>query len=684
MRTTRTLKLELLRHGPAHNQLLSPLTQYLALCGNHGAGTIHLPLEHREFLLRLRPLRYQHPSPPDEAVVRGAQLREFGQMLSDLLAKVPGLGTELGACFKSREELVHLQLVTSAAELALLPFEAALAPQGVPGAGAPLALQTELPLSITRQVRRSSPAQPHWRRKPRILMAFASLPGYQEVPYQAHIAALFEAIAPWIRPSRREPDNSGDLLKVLPYVSLKALQEECSRHEYTHVHILAHGISQQDLGGERFVLLFHDDSSPQKASFVTGENLVQALRGHQRKDGQLSHPAVATIASCDSGNVGSLIVPGGSLAHVLHENGIPFVVASQFPLTFTGSVVLTRGLYSRLLWGEDPRVILHDVRQQLRLLGESSIDWASVVAYASFSQDFDEQLTAAQFASARLAANAALARTDRIIKAYLERTGTEAVSPSADAWDAEQVQQKLSELEQGRKRLYIAKRRLRRVRRLEDSRSRSICAEIEGLCASIDKRLAFNRHVEFQMTPGGPEPKKLVRVRQLLERARAHYQEGFRLDPNMHWLGAQYVSLTVVLEKKVPLDWFTSARLAARLALRSGTSEDRAWAHSNMAELCLLRALHPLFKREVTAEDPEVAKWVQRGLAHIQWMLKLVKPQGFQVHSSREQYRRYVEWWFRDKEWVVPQGLARQFLKALGDEQEPLPDDEEVDEGYIR
>ena len=59
MRTTRTLTLELLRHGPAHNQLLSPLTPYLALAGNHGAQTVNLPFEHRDFLLRQRALRYQ-------------------------------------------------------------------------------------------------------------------------------------------------------------------------------------------------------------------------------------------------------------------------------------------------------------------------------------------------------------------------------------------------------------------------------------------------------------------------------------------------------------------------------------------------------------------------------------------------------------------------------------------------
>ena len=55
----RTITLELLRHGPAHNQLLSPLTPYLALCENHGAVTLHMPFEHSQFMHRLDALGYK-------------------------------------------------------------------------------------------------------------------------------------------------------------------------------------------------------------------------------------------------------------------------------------------------------------------------------------------------------------------------------------------------------------------------------------------------------------------------------------------------------------------------------------------------------------------------------------------------------------------------------------------------
>ncbi|WP_243468942.1 hypothetical protein [Paraburkholderia sp. PGU19] len=63
----RKITLELLRHGPPHNQLLSPLTEYIALCENHSAVTLHVPFEHNQMLYRLRALSYQ----------LGTEAREF-------------------------------------------------------------------------------------------------------------------------------------------------------------------------------------------------------------------------------------------------------------------------------------------------------------------------------------------------------------------------------------------------------------------------------------------------------------------------------------------------------------------------------------------------------------------------------------------------------------------------------
>ena len=55
----RTVTIELLRSGPRHNQLISPLTQYLGVCGNAAAGRLSLPYEHGDLELRLQELRYR-------------------------------------------------------------------------------------------------------------------------------------------------------------------------------------------------------------------------------------------------------------------------------------------------------------------------------------------------------------------------------------------------------------------------------------------------------------------------------------------------------------------------------------------------------------------------------------------------------------------------------------------------
>src|ERR1041385_3974014 len=97
------VELQLLRHGPPHNQLLSPLTDYLALCGDHPNTTLRIPLEHAALETRLRALRYF-----DSEETRIDQLRETARIASELLAKVPGLIAELSSDAGEGAPFVHL------------------------------------------------------------------------------------------------------------------------------------------------------------------------------------------------------------------------------------------------------------------------------------------------------------------------------------------------------------------------------------------------------------------------------------------------------------------------------------------------------------------------------------------------------------------------------------------------
>ena len=71
------MQLELLRTGPPHNQLLSPLTPYLALCGSAGLVTIQMPFEHRHLLAQLNLLRYGSGGTSISASQREAGMRDM-------------------------------------------------------------------------------------------------------------------------------------------------------------------------------------------------------------------------------------------------------------------------------------------------------------------------------------------------------------------------------------------------------------------------------------------------------------------------------------------------------------------------------------------------------------------------------------------------------------------------------
>src|SRR5262245_56225509 len=138
MSEIRNVKLELLRSGPANNQLLSPLTPYMALCGADGPVTVTIPFEHGQLLTRLDRLRYEiegREVPPSQ---REAEAREIGEALGRVLSQVPGLLSELSSARDEQRELVHLRLSMGAYELALVPFELAIAQDGYPGSGSPL------------------------------------------------------------------------------------------------------------------------------------------------------------------------------------------------------------------------------------------------------------------------------------------------------------------------------------------------------------------------------------------------------------------------------------------------------------------------------------------------------------------------------------------------------------------
>ena len=621
------IKLELLRPGPAHNQLLSPLTSYIALAGSEGPVTVHLPFEHRQLLNRLEQLRYVTPSGPVPPSQREMVVRDIGELLGEVLGSIPALISEIGSAKAGGKNLVHLRLSLSAFELALVPFEFVIAPEGFPGSGSPLFLQSRTPITLTREVRRGRPLLVQWNRKPRILFAFACPQGLTPVPAQDHLNALRQAVEPWVKWKSNPEDRLREvnsLITVLPNATLEQIRGACES-EFTHVHILAHGSPFEQAGDRRYGVILCSDNNPSGMDIVEGGRLAIALTTKGPEGSPRNRPTFLSLATCDAGNTGSVLTPGGSIAHELHAAGIPWVIASQFPLTMHASTIATEVLYSQLLRGDDPRSVLYEVRQRLRTGSAGTHDWASIVAYASVPWDFERQV--------------------EDFRNRQRRTSLEMKFDKAEQEEFKEIQP-----------LYQSIRDdlVTWVGALTSSASSKERSERLGMSGASEKRMAiiFGRKGEKDS------------ARDAYAAALEYYKKALDADPFNHWVTTQYLSLRAVLTVKDEADslireyrdWWVATRQIALWRLRSASGEEKAWVCGTLAELEMLGAIYgrPGFDREKTAD---------RIREYCTEICSIAGSESFPVFSTRRQFERYLDPWKRE-EW---QDLANIALRALGE-----------------
>jgi hypothetical protein len=639
----RTIHLEILRQGPPHNQLLSPLTEYLALCENHPAVPVRLPFEHADFMLRLYALRYRK-----DPEYRSLEVEEVSRWMTWILAQVPGLIREMadqsgvdqpgGDQSAGAKDLIHLRLTLSANELALLPFEMASASWVFGSAGEPMLLQSQTPVCITREGRRVPAKRLEWPPPPNPKILFAAAGPSAPIPLKEHLLVLRRAIDPWVSHYNPEDETERRLridehLKVLPQATLRQIEEECASANYTHVHILSHGVPVNKGDDRRYGLALHDRMDPAKPDIVDGVRLAKALRP-PRQDGKsgFARPAIVTLAACDAGGVGGVVWSGASIAHALHEEGIPLVVASQFPLSFAASVIMTKVLYGGFLSGEDPRTLLVNLRRELLTQSPSTHDWASVVAYASFPQAFDRQLSRTRTEQAFRRFEAAINHIDKNLR------------PSNENTDLTEDQRRVQE---ARKRIDLL------LENEQEPKIYGILASAEKRMAEIWWRLGKNKKLD-----------ELLDVRDTLMSARRFYEEAFKRDRSQVWALVQALVLTAVIRS-----WNTNEELSlARWELARRFSEEEldfghrdrwSWASANLMELYVLAPLIP--NAGTAGEDsPEKAEY---------YALKFKSVTEFSsinVHSTRRQMERYSRFFAEINPEMEPvAGVADRMLKIL-------------------
>lgn len=665
------VSLELLRRGPAHNQLLSPLTDYFALVGNHEPQILRVPWEQAAFDRKLPSFRYQV-----ETQRQTVDAEDVRRELLELLMGIRGLTRELTRA-ADQAKRITLELVITAKELSLLPFELVFPP------GQPARELCSAEVLLLRRTRRVPNARMAWPYRPQILLAYAS--PQRSVPGPEHALAIRETLEPWLAHVRLTEAQRGDAIMVdkavdefekyvhlLPDASLPKIREACERRRFTHVHILAHGAAVDGTFG---LELCHPTDRG-RADVVTGERLASVLTSGSvcARGGP---PACVTIAACDVGGIRDVIGSGSSMAHDLHDAGIPLVVASQFPLSKRGSVMMTRDLYGHLLWVCDPRDALSSTRAELSgwgVPGVGQFDWASVVAYGALPADLEAQLPRAQVNQYRRAMDSLVSRVDEHVDPRIEDKDHNEALGEPLAW----TERGLDDLERRGQSIdregrpyedYVRARAGTHLRVAEafrraisDGEARDFAAALqhrghEGGPASQTAPLREDDATRCYVPDEDPRrdaARRWSASRKFLRRSRELYQRSYGLTGSPTAL-LKAISCAAFLREPLNLDdvFLVANQLASLTALQRTTEEraqryDRAWVELwvmlDVARHDLRSVddtLHEARARDIERLETLLRQPGKHPVAVLRRQLDRANPWSFDFYALRRQLQRY-------------------------------------------
>ena len=429
-------------------------------------------------------------------------------------------------------------------------------------------------------------------------------------------------------------DERSKLLTIIKDATREKISIAVSNNQYTHVHILAHGMADKADNNSPYGLALHDADDENLTDIVDGQTLATLLCPLNMNNNRM--PCVVTVASCDSGNTRSVINSNGSsLAHELHRAGVPFVVASQFPLSKKASKYLPKILYPSLLWGDDPRIAVAQLRDELKIHCSETHDWASVVCYAALPENIDHQLRQLRHAQSKGAINAAMNLIDILI--------SDMRGKKDDVKECKDLDNKLKLL-------------FNRVKQADERMPTDGGYETEGkgMNASTLKRRA---EALFNLALLGKDEEqhdKLSESLEYLKKSKRYYEKAYQTNfresndalirRSAHWVLGQYLSVCAITgEKFQPFEW-GAAKISCDVDLKHTDNLTVAWAHGTMAELNLL--LLGYTKHAGFDNYPECRSKV---LKHISNLIEQVDPNDFAIESTLRQFRRYTNWWGSDK-----------------------------------
>jgi hypothetical protein len=485
----------------------------------------------------------------------------------------------LSQIFADGKAALHqVDIVTHASELRAYPFEAIYA-----NASGAYLESADKGMILTRRIRSAfSYVVPPWPAVPSVLFVHAPVDHdlSQELIDQ-HRLALTAALAPWGNPEALEKRK---LLVVRGIDSAEALAQARKLGDFSYIHILAHGARVAEDDMEESETEWGLRLGRADAAAASPKAITEALKPVNE------HPLVVTLAACDSANADRPELGNASLVETLHRNGIPVVVASQFPLTKPGSVTLTKAFYGRLLSGADVRIALHAaryaLREEARQVDERRHDWLSLVGYvrlpaegySQYLRTFGLRVQLHMLEAARQDAESLFAQS----------------APARDTFDStfDSIERRL------RERIMQLQQQQQALGGAED---RALQAECAGLLASASKSLAELRFAQARHFPQERSGFDSL-SRTALEDALKWYAETYRRDLSRHWQGVQKLALEAALTGRIadPTELMFVRRVAQ---IACDEHKDEYWACGTLAEAILLGALTAEgFDRKIGAE----------------------------------------------------------------------------------
>ena len=338
----------------------------------------------------------------------------------------PFLG-ELAGARAQKGRFVHLRLSLSAFELALLPFEAAVAPNGFPGSGSPLFLQSKIPITL-------DPGNPS---RPTPAGGMGS-----PAPH-----SLYFRFAPWFCPGSRQGASHGPaprhrpvgenqghgggaigsevkkILTVLPDATLEQVRQASMDTEYSHVHILAHGAPYDHAGDRRYGLALCSGKNPGEADVIDGEALAIALnrkprfrhRGPSPTHGPL--PCHLRFRKCTlRPHPRRQLGPRASRGR--HPLGLRLPVP---PLDGGLPISSPKCFTSDCSGGPTPAACSTNCGSACAPPCPDTHDWASIVAYATVPWDFEKQVDDFRDRQTRERIETLFARLDHLLATGKDR-----------------------------------------------------------------------------------------------------------------------------------------------------------------------------------------------------------------------------------------------------------------------